>query len=81
MDGSTTNWKFYEIMLEDSEEFGANIAMPIKACCCGLHIVHVGLKYGMVKTDWIGQADIPTRRHDYRKANARLGGVFFPLAL
>ena len=47
--------------------------MPINAGNCGLHKVHIRLKYGMVKTSCIGQADAPTRKHDYRKANARLG--------
>ena len=71
--GSSTNWKFYEIMLEESEDIDAYITMPINARSCGLHIVHGGFKYGMVKTSCIGQADAPTRKHDYRKANARLG--------
>ena len=60
MDGSTTNWKFYEIMLGESEDLDAYITMSINACSCGLHKVHGGFKYGVVKTGCVRQADAPT---------------------
>ena len=40
MDGPTTNWKFYEIMLEAREELDADITMPINLGSCVLHVVH-----------------------------------------
>ena len=52
MDGPTTNWKFYEIMLEDQEELDTDITMPINLSSCVLHVVLGGFKYGMGKTDW-----------------------------
>ena len=50
MDGPTTNWKFYELLLEEREQLDADITMPINVGSCGLHVDHGGFKCGLGKT-------------------------------
>ena len=87
MDGPTTNWKFYELLLEEREQLDADITMPINVGSCGLHVVHGGYKYGLGKTGWRLDrlmrclyylfCDAPARRYDYRQVND--GVVVYPL--
>ena len=75
MDGPSTNWKFYNLVVDDRKEKG--LPQLINIGSCGLHVIHGSFKTGAEKTDWnlkkIMKAahtilhNMPARREDYER--------------
>lgn len=91
MDGPTTNWKFYDKLLEGRRQVDPNIPDLLNIGSCGLHVVHGAFRYGAGKSGWNLDCllrslywifvDSPARREDFSnvKSGTVEGKIMFPL--
>lgn len=85
MDGPSTNWKFYEDLMED-RKCDSELPILVDLGSCGLHVVHGSLKSAVEATEWniltilsslwFLFKDSPARRQDFKNVT---GTDTFPL--
>lgn len=75
MDGPSTNWKFYESLLQVRKEHDPDLPTLINVGSCGLHVLHGAFQFGCTQSGWKLDSllrslyycfsDSPARREDY----------------
>ena len=52
MDGTSTNWKFYESLLMDRKEHDPDLPTLINVGSFGLHVIHGAFQFGCTQSGW-----------------------------
>lgn len=86
MDGPSTNWKFYDQLVDDRKHEDPDMPSLLNIGSCSLHVVHGGFKYGATSTGWKLDSvlrslwyvfeNAPARREDYETIT---GSTVYPL--